>query len=234
MLTLENVTISFNEKEILKNLNLKIGQGELHLIVGGDQSGKSALAHYLCGYPEIVKTSGKTTFKKRNLDKINPANRFKNGLFTTFQYPPEIEGLATYDLLIQNTTLTKIQDLDQRFDAICEFLDLRKSIKHVPMSLKYLTACETKKLELLQVLFYLPELTIMDELDEDLSNEDLSLYVKAVNNLVSSKKSVLIITNNKYLLETLNPTYLHILAKGKLKTFTEKKLFNREIGSVDQ
>ena len=47
MLEIKNLNVTVEEKQILKNLNLNIGKGEVHAIMGPNGSGKSTIAHTL-------------------------------------------------------------------------------------------------------------------------------------------------------------------------------------------
>ena len=49
MIEIKNLKASVGEKEILKDLNLSIGKGEVHAIMGPNGSGKSTLSYALSG-----------------------------------------------------------------------------------------------------------------------------------------------------------------------------------------
>ena len=51
MLEIKNLKAEINNKKIIKGLNLKISQGEVHAIMGPNGSGKSTLANILSGKP---------------------------------------------------------------------------------------------------------------------------------------------------------------------------------------
>ena len=59
MLEIKNLNVTVEEKQILKNLNLNIGKGEVHAIMGPNGSGKSTIAHTLAGKPNYNVESGK-------------------------------------------------------------------------------------------------------------------------------------------------------------------------------
>ena len=46
---IENLTVKANEKEILKDFNLEIKSGEIHVIMGPNGTGKSTLTKVIMG-----------------------------------------------------------------------------------------------------------------------------------------------------------------------------------------
>ena len=59
LLRIENLSAGVEDKEILRNINLKVNYGEVHVIMGPNGSGKSTLANVLMNNPEYSVTSGK-------------------------------------------------------------------------------------------------------------------------------------------------------------------------------
>ena len=49
MIRIENICKSFGEKQVLKNINMEIREGETLAIIGGSGSGKSTLLRLLIG-----------------------------------------------------------------------------------------------------------------------------------------------------------------------------------------
>ena len=105
MLSINNLNVSVDENQILKDLNLKIGIGEVHAIMGPNGSGKSTIAHTLAGKFDYQVQSGSVSFKDQNLLEMDPSQRSLAGLFLAFQYPIELPGVtnASYLKQILNT-----------------------------------------------------------------------------------------------------------------------------------
>ena len=72
MLEIKNLKAEINNKKIIKGLNLKINQGEVHAIMGPNGSGKSTLLHLLLGL--LQPNSGLVLMDnldiKKNFDKL--------------------------------------------------------------------------------------------------------------------------------------------------------------------
>jgi len=99
MLTIKNLYVSVEGKEILKGINLEVKHGEIHAIMGPNGSGKSTLANVLAGKEEFEVTSGEIIYEGEDLLELEPEDRAKKGIFLSFQYPVEIPGVPMVNFL---------------------------------------------------------------------------------------------------------------------------------------
>ena len=106
MLEIKNLKAEINNKKIIKGLNLKINQGEVHAIMGPNGSGKSTLANILSGKPGYD-ISGDIKYDGEDLTQISIEERAQKGMFLAFQYPTEIPGVNTNNFL--RTSLNSIR-----------------------------------------------------------------------------------------------------------------------------
>ena len=65
MLSIKNLTVNVNDKQILKGINLEIKPGEIHAIMGPNGSGKSTLSHILSGKAGYTVTGGSVTYQAK-------------------------------------------------------------------------------------------------------------------------------------------------------------------------
>src|SRR5262245_31678606 len=82
-------------KEILKGVDLTIGLGEVHAIMGKNGSGKSTLANVIMGREAYDVTEGSIVYKGMDVLEMDPEERAHEGIFLAFQYPVEIPGVST-------------------------------------------------------------------------------------------------------------------------------------------
>ena len=86
MLSIENLHVSVDGKQILTGLDLELKGGEVHAIMGPNGSGKSTLSYVLSGREGYEVTSGKILYQGENLLEMDPEERAGKGLFLAFQY----------------------------------------------------------------------------------------------------------------------------------------------------
>lgn len=95
MLSIKDLQVSVEDKEILRGLNLEVKPGEVHAIMGPNGSGKSTLSATLAGREDYEVTSGSVAFNGKDLLELSPEDRAGEGIFMAFQYPVKFPASAT-------------------------------------------------------------------------------------------------------------------------------------------
>ena len=231
MLEIKNLDVSVEDKQIIKNLNLKIGPGEVHAIMGPNGSGKSTLANILSG-KEGYTISGELKYLGKNLNEISIDERAQKGIFLAFQYPTEIPGVNTSNFL--RTSLNKVRKAQgkKEIDALSFLKLVKEKSNELGMDEKMLTrqlnvgfsGGEKKKNEILQMKILDPNLIILDETDSGLDIDALKIVADGVNSTRDNKKSFLVITHYQRLLNFIKPDFVHVLADGKIVKSGTKEL----------
>src|SRR5688500_2972690 len=99
ILSIEDLHVSVEDKDILRGIDLKISQGEIHAIMGPNGSGKSTLANVLMGKPGYEVTQGKVIYKGEDISQLSPDERARKRIFLAFQYPTEVPGVSVVNFL---------------------------------------------------------------------------------------------------------------------------------------
>ncbi len=108
--------VAHPEREILQGIDLDVGKGEVHAIMGPNGSGKTTLAYALMGHPSYVVTAGTVSWKGRDVLKLSPDKRARLGMFLAFQYPTAIPGLSVASFL-RSALNAKLQGVDKTGDV---------------------------------------------------------------------------------------------------------------------
>ena len=58
LLAVQGITVSVDEKPILRGIDLTVGAGETHVVMGPNGAGKSTLGRVVMGDPEYTVDSG--------------------------------------------------------------------------------------------------------------------------------------------------------------------------------
>ena len=223
MIEIKNLKVSVEEKQILKELNLSIGKGEVHAIMGPNGSGKSTLSYALSG-KEGYNVEGEVIFNKKNLLELNAEERAQQGVFLAFQYPIEIPGVFTNNFLRTSLNSVRKANNQKELNAV-EFLKIVKEkafeLKIDPEMLSRplnvgFSGGEKKRNEIFQMAMLEPALAILDETDSGLDIDALKIVANGVNKLKSKDNAVIIITHYQRLLDYIVPDFVHVLFDGKI------------------
>ena len=232
MLEIRDLHATVGGKPILKGLNLKVSDGEVHAIMGPNGSGKSTLANVIAGRDGYNITAGEVTYKGNNLLELQPEERACEGVFMAFQYPVEIPGVNnTYFLRAALNAQRKYRG-EPELDSM-QFLKLvREKLKilHISDDLMHravnegFSGGEKKRNEIFQMAVLEPALAILDETDSGLDIDALRLVADGVNRLRSEDRSIIVVTHYQRLLNHIVPDAVHVLADGKIVTSGDSRL----------
>lgn len=224
LLEVKNLHVSIEDNEILKGFNLKINRGEIHAIMGPNGSGKSTFSKVLAGHPAYTVMDGDIFFKGLSILDLEPEERSHLGIFLAFQYPIEIPGVSNEDFLrLAYNSKQKFYNKPE-VDPIEFFGLINEKLKLVNMSPVFLSrnvnegfsGGEKKRNEILQMILLDSELAILDETDSGLDIDALKTISIGINNFMNPSKGILLITHYQRLLDYINPTYVHVMQKGKI------------------
>jgi len=233
MLTIKKLSAVIDTKELLKNINLNINPGEIHALMGPPKSGKSSLAHIIAGHPDLIQSDGTILFNNKDLKKLDSEDRSLLGIYTIFQYAPDLEGISNLDLLkiILKSRKDKRSEnkIEQLFKNYAAQLGLRPDIGSIMVSQNTMSQSELKKIEIIQMLMINPDFIIIDDLDENLSKEDIIKIAETLTSFIDQTKSLMVITNDHQFLDLLNPKHVHVLVEGEIKISGDSDLYKRII-----
>ena len=225
-LVVKNLHVNVEGNEILKGVNLKIKQGEIHAIMGPNGTGKSTLAYALMGHPAYDVIGGEAIFKGENILGLDPSERSHLGLFLAFQYPVAVPGVTVANFL--RTALNahrKAKNAEDKGIPIPQFRNVLKERMDLlkmdhNFAARYLndgfSGGEKKRAEILQMATLKPDIAILDETDSGLDIDALRIVSEGVNALRGPEFGAVVITHYQRILDYIKPDFVHIMLEGRI------------------
>lgn len=232
LLAVQGITVSVDEKPILRGIDLTVGAGETHVVMGPNGAGKSTLGRVVMGDPEYTVDSGSIIFDGQDITELSPDKRSRAGLFLSFQAPTEIPGVPVSSFL--RAMVADREGFDMKGKQFRKHV--RELAKELSFDNSYLdrelgvgfSGGEKKKLEMLQLLLLEPKLAILDETDSGLDVDALGVVSRGIETYKKNTGGALVvITHNTRILELLSVDRVHVVVNGKVVTEGDASLIDQ-------
>ena len=245
LMTLENISKSYSEKVLLKDISLGINEGEKIGIIGVNGTGKSTLLKIIAGAE--VCDDGTITKANRVRVEYLPQNPDYNEDFTVLQQvfkgtSSEMKLLLEYQETLDSLSKNYNDDLNNKLISLQEKIDTlnlwdieseaktvltKLGITNFNQKVKELSGGQRKRVSLASALITPCELLVLDEPTNHLDNDTIDYLEEYLN---SRRGSLIMITHDRYFLDRVSNRIIE-LDKGRLfsydgnySTFLEKKM----------
>ncbi len=226
LLEIKNLKASVTETEekILNGLNLTIGKGETHAIMGPNGGGKSTLVNVIAGKDSYNVDSGEIEFFSEDLIEMEVDERAKKGIFMAFQYPSEIPGVRPWQFIKASVDAKRkflgekelsVREFSKIYDENIKIVGINEDLMKRSLNEGF-SGGEKKRNEVFQMLMLEPQLALLDETDSGLDVDALKSVGDVVNRMRNDDRSFLIVTHYQRLLDHIKPDFVHVLIKGKI------------------
>ena len=208
-------------REILRGVNLTVGDGETHAIMGPNGSGKSTLANAIAGHPKYTVTSGTVTLDGEDVLGMRVDARARAGLFLAMQYPVEVPGVSVSNFL--RTAMTAVRGEAPKLRNFMKEMrgamnDLSIDSQFAERSLNEgFSGGEKKRHEILQMELLDPKVAVLDETDSGLDVDALKIVAEGINRFRARPgHGVLLITHYNRILQYVQPDFVHVFVAGRV------------------
>lgn len=215
MLELKDISFQVNDetadKEILKNINLKI-EDLFVAITGPNGGGKSTLAKLIAGI--VTPTSGQILLDGEDITGLSITERARKGISFAFQQPVRFKGLTVKDLI----TLASGKDIS--ISQACSYLS------EVGLCAKdyigrevndSLSGGELKRIEIAMIIARGTKLSIFDEPEAGIDLWSFNNLIQVFENMYQKiNGSILIISHQERILNIADR--IIVIADGEVST----------------
>ena len=220
-LEIRDLHVSVEDKEILKGVNLTIGENEVHALMGPNGNGKSTLLAAIMGNPVYTVTKGSITYDGKDVLAMPVNERSVAGLFLAMQYPQEIPGVTNSDFLraamnVRRESPVPLFTFIKSMEKTIQDLQMKEDLAHRFLNEGF-SGGEKKRNEIVQMEMLRPSLAMLDEIDSGLDVDAMHIVANAINNLrAETGMSLMIVSHYDRFFELIEPQYTHVLVDGKV------------------
>ncbi|MFK7948377.1 MAG: ATP-binding cassette domain-containing protein [Saprospiraceae bacterium] len=207
MLTINNLSLSFKDNQVLKNLNLTIQKGVINGIVGLNGSGKTTLLNTVCQH--LKQQQGEILWENKPVNIQQIAYLETNNFFYN-----RMTGSEYLHFFLQNNTDFNLSEWNTIFD--------------LPLN-NYVTSYSTgmkKKLAFLGILSLNRPILILDEPFNGLDLETNEVIKQIIRRLQQTGKTIIV---TSHILETLTTicSEIHYLNDGNIQATYNSDTYNQ-------
>jgi Fe-S cluster assembly ATP-binding protein len=218
MLEIKHLAVAVGGKEILHDVNLKIGVGETHVLFGPNGSGKTTLLAAIMGFPKYQVTAGSISFHGKAITRLSLDERARLGIGMSFQRPPVVRGVKTRDMV---TACLRKRGDGELIEKLAEKTDLADFLDR---EINYgFSGGEIKRSEMMQLLAQKPELALLDEPESGVDLENIALIGELINELLEKECPIvdrkcmgLIITHTGHILDYVDARTGYVMCQGRI------------------
>ena len=208
MVSIKNLTVEAENKEILKDINLEIGKGEKVVLFGPNGSGKSTLFKVIMGLDGYKIKKGDIKVEGKSVRGMSIDERVRAGLGYIAQKSVGIKGVTVEDLMDQFEF--KYEDIKETIANLDIDKLLNRDINYT------LSGGEIKRVELF-TLSLLENINtyLLDELDSGVDLENITKISDYLKKL-GKEKSIVITTHTGAILKELDMDTAYVMLSGEI------------------
>lgn len=220
-LSIQDLHVEVDGKEILKGLTLEINSNETHALMGPNGNGKSTLLAAIMGNPKFTVTKGSVLLNGEDVLAMEVDERSKAGLFLGMQYPSEVSGVTNSDFLRAAINARRERPIPlfsfiREMEKTIQDLNMKEDLAHRFLNEGF-SGGEKKRNEIVQMKLLKPAIAMLDEIDSGLDVDALKIVAEAVNTMKSEEGlGLVVVSHYARFLQLLKPSHAHVLVDGKI------------------
>lgn len=212
LLTVKNLTKTYNKKNVLKNINFSVEEKEIVSIIGPSGSGKSTLLR--CINRMVTPTSGEILFDRKLITSAN-IGEIRKEIGMVFQHFNLFENLTVLENIILAPVKLKLlsqAEAKKRALAMLKEINLYDKKDSYPISL---SGGEKQRVAIIRTLILEPRLILLDEPTSALDPEMTKEVIELIKHLKDKGITLIIVSHEMEFVKEFSNRIIFI-ENGKL------------------
>ncbi|TPR57413.1 ABC transporter ATP-binding protein [Enterococcus sp. OL5] len=223
-ISFKNVSFSYNNEQVLHNINMVIRPKTMTALVGPSGSGKSTIVKLISRFYDVQ--DGKIFIGSKNLVEVNPDNLYQH-ISMVFQDVYLFKDTILNNIRVGNQSASFEEVIEAAKNAQCHDFIMRLPDGYNTMvgeGGSTLSGGEKQRISIARALLKKTEIILLDEATAALDLENESAVQKAITNLVKDR-TVIVIAHR--LNTIVNADKIIVLNKGRiLSSGTHSELYS--------
>lgn len=210
IIEIKNLDKSFREVHAVKDLSLKVKEGELFAFLGVNGAGKSTTISIMCG--TLPKDGGEVIIDGKNVD--TDMKEITKELGVVFQTSVLDAKLSVKDNLLSRASLYGIMGAEakQRIKELASLLNFTDLLNR---TFEKLSGGQRRRIDVARALLHRPRILILDEPTTGLDPEARKTLWQVITDLRKQENMTVFLTTH-YMEEAADADYVVILDNGKI------------------
>ncbi len=229
LLEVRNVTAGYGDTEILRDVSMEVGEGEMVTIIGPNGAGKSTVMKTIFGL--LHPRTGSVHFNDEDISALQPYQIVERGMC----YVPQVSNIFTELTVSENLEmgafLAKKADIEARKERIYEYFPRLKERRHQRAG--KMSGGERQMVAMGSALMLDPKLVLMDEPSAGLSPKMVGVIFEQIEKINKAGPAILIVEQNAQLsLQMSDRGYVLASGENRFEGTGQGLLDDPEVGRL--
>ena len=194
MLNIENLCVCYGDIQVLRQLSLSVGQGELAALVGSNNAGKSTTLKAVAGLVPV--REGRIEFEGRDITHLPPHKRSALGITLVPEAWQLFDAMTVEENIMMGSFLWRKESAKNK-QNMADLLDLFPALKDkLARKAANLSGGERQMVSMCRALMARPKLLLIDEPSMGLAPVIVDQIFNIIAELNSRQFSILLVEQN--------------------------------------
>lgn len=214
VLSLRHISKHFGPVKAIDQLDLDIGEGTFHAIMGENGAGKSTVAKCIMGFHPA--DEGEIMIRGKVANIANPKDAHRHGIGMVYQHFMLVDNMTVAEnLILAREKFPFVFNWNKETKALRTFIERMPFRPDLRTYVRDLSAGEKQKLEIIKMLYLGCTVLILDEPTSVLTPAEADSILSFLKRSVDGKKFTVIMISHKFREVFRYADTLSVLRKGK-------------------